>query len=233
MPIDPAADAAALDPGAARNPFEPPRRFGRDSVEFGRAVAFIDATFSIAATLLVVSLNSADADWHDWSAFLSGEWPSLLCFAISFAVITGYWWSNHRLVATLDTLSARYVGCALTMLGFVALIPFTTDGLSNFKDDSNGTVATVMYAANVAIVSVLSGLLVLQAYRHRLFRHQPTQRELRARLIDMADTPLVFLLSIPVALLLGASWGRWAWALLFFTGPLSHRLSDRYAGRTT
>ena len=62
---------------------------------------------------------------------------------------------------------------------------------------------------------------------------QPTRRELEARLIDMADTPLVFLLSIPVTMFLGASWGRWAWALLFVTGPLSHRLSDRYAGRPT
>lgn len=227
MPTAPDPDDGAPTP----DPFDPPRRYGRDSIEFGRALAFIDATFSIAATLLVVTLNPADADWHDWSAFLSNEWPSLVCFAISFTVITSYWWINHRLVATMDTLNARFVACTLTMLGFIALIPFTTDGLSDFADGSNGVVATVLYAANVAVVSVLAGLLVVVAYRERLFRHQPSKRDLRARLIDMADTPFVFLASIPVAMLLGPSWGRASWALLFFSGPLSHRLSDRYASR--
>ncbi len=229
MPVAPDADAA----DRTTNPFEPPGRYGRDSVEFGRALAFFDATYSIAATLLVVTLNPTDADWHDWSAFVTNEWSSLVCFAISFVVITSYWWINHRLVATMDSLNARFVACAMTMLGFVALIPFTTEGLSDFADDSKGTVATIVYAANVTVVSVLAGLLVVVAYRERLFRHQPSRRELTARLLDMADTPFIFLASIPVTVLLGPSWGRTSWALLFFTGPLSHRLSDRYAGRPT
>ena len=218
-------------PARSDDPFRPPKRFGRDQAEFGRSLAFIDATFAIAATLLVVTLNPADADWASWSKFLGDEWPSLLSFAVSFLVISVYWWANHRLVAVLDTLSSRFVGVALAMLAFVALLPFTTEGLGEYQDGGDGTVATVCYAVNVALVSILSTALVVVAARERLFRVQPTDRELRAQLVDLADTPLVFLLSIPVALFVGPNWGRATWGLLFVTGPLAGRWADRYAGR--
>ena len=213
------------------NPFSPPKRFGRGQVEFGRTLAIIDATFAIAATLLVVTLNPGDADWASWSSFVGDEWPSLLSFAVSFLVISVYWWSNHRLVAMLDTLSSRFVGVALGMLAFVALLPFTTEGLGEFQDGGDGSVATVVYAVNVALVSILSTALVVVAHRERLFRIQPTDRDLRAELIDLADTPLVFLASIPVTVLIGTNWGRATWALLFVTGPITGRWSARYAGR--
>ncbi|UDY36883.1 TMEM175 family protein [Dermatobacter hominis] len=213
------------------DPFRPPKRFDRDQVEFGRSLAFIDATFAIAATLLVVTLNPSDADWASWSRFLGDEWPSLLSFALSFLVISVYWWANHRLVAVLDTLSSRFVGCAVAMLAFVALLPFTTEGLGEYQDGGDGTVATVCYAGNVALVSILSTVLVVVSFREHLYRVQPTERELRAQLIDLADTPLVFLLSIPVTVLISPNWGRATWALLFVTGPLTGRWSARYAGR--
>jgi uncharacterized membrane protein len=213
------------------DPFRPPRRFGRDEVEFGRSLAFIDATFAIAATLLVVTLNPTEVDWSSWRGFFGEEWPSLLGFALSFVVITVYWWSNHRLVAVLDELSPRFVGCTLTMLAFVALLPFTTDGLGEYEHGADGSVATIAYAVNVSLVSVLSSLLVVVADRERLFRHQPTRAEVRARLLDLADTPVVFLLSIPVTVLVGPNWGRATWAVLFVTGPITAKWSARLAGR--
>ena len=214
------------------DPFAAPKRFGRDSVEFTRSLAFIDATFAIAATLLVVSLNPAEADWRDWSTFAADEWPSLLSFAISFTVIAVYWWANHRLVSVLDRLSPRFVGWTLAMLGFVALLPFTTEGLGEYGHDADGTVATVLYAINATLVSILSGWLVMVADREHLFGVQPTGREVRARLIDLADVPAVFLASIPIAVFVGPNWGRSAWALLFIAGPLSGRAAARYARRT-
>lgn len=213
------------------NPFEPSKRFGRDEVEFGRALAFFDATFAIAATLLVVSLNPSDLDWRSWSTLFTKEWPSLLSFGISFAVIAAYWWANHRLVSVLDQISTRFVMWALVLLGFVALVPFTTEGLGQYGHHADGTVATVLYSLNVAIVSILSTFLVVVAWRERLYRVQPTARELRAQLIALCDTPLVFLLSIPVAVLISPNWGRATWALLAVTGWATHQLAERVAGR--
>ncbi len=223
----------AEDPAGAvapSNPLDAPRRFGRDSIEFGRALGFFDATFAIAATLLVVTLAPETADWTDWSRFVDAEGPALLSFVISFIVICVFWWANHRLVATLDTMSSKFVGAGLVMLGFVALLPFTTGGLGDFDADVNGDVATVAYAVNVALVSFAMMWLVVVAFRERLYRTAPTPAQVRGKLIGLSDTPIVFLLSIPITLLWGPDWGRCSWLLLIVTGNITGRIGTRVAG---
>ena len=212
------------------NPLHAPARFGRDSVEFGRIASFFDATFSIAATLLVVTLSSETTDWSDWSKFLEAEWPSLLAFGISFVVICAFWWSNHRLVATLDTISSRFVGAGLAMLGFVVLLPFTTGGLGDVDSRTSGEVAAIGYALNVALVSLSTMVLVVVADRERLYRVAPTRAQLRGKLIGLMDTPIVFLMSIPITVLFGPLWGRYSWLLLAVTGGIVGRIGHRVAG---
>jgi uncharacterized membrane protein len=212
------------------NPLHAPARFDRDSVEFGRTAGFFDGVFGIAATLLVVTLAPETANWSDWSKFLSAEWPSLLAFVISFVVICAFWWANHRMVATLDTLSSRFVGVALVMLGFVVLLPFTTGGLGDVDDRTSGEVAAVGYALNVALVSLATMALVVVAARDGLYRTAPTPAQVRGKLIGFADTPVVFLLSIPITLLFGPVWGRYSWLLLAVTGGVVGRLGRRVAG---
>lgn len=114
-------------------------------------------------------------------------------------MICAFWWSNHRLVATLDTISSRSVGVGLVMLGFVVLLAFTTGGLGDVDDRTSGEVAAVRYALNVAMVS-----------------------------LGLADTPVVFLLPIPIVS--GPLWGRCSWLLLAVTGTLVGRLARRVAG---
>ncbi len=215
---------------APTNPLHAPKRFGRDSVEFGRTAGFFDATFAIAATLLVVTLAPEAANWSDWSKFIEAEWSSLLSFVISFVVICAYWWANHRLVATLDTMSTRFVGFGLVMLGFVVLLPFTTGGLGDVDNTSSGEVAAVGYALNVALVSLSTMVLAVVADREGLYRRAPTRDQLRGKLIGQIDTPVVFLLSIPVTLLISPAWGRYSWLLLAVTGGIVGRLGHRIAG---
>jgi uncharacterized membrane protein len=201
-------------------------------MEFGRTAGFFDATFSIAATLLVVTLAPEAANWSDWSKFLEAQWASLLSFVISFVVICAFWWANHRLVATLGAMSSKFVGAALVMLGFVVLLPFTTGGLGDVDDRSSGEVAAVGYALNVAMVSLTTMMLVVVAAREGLYRSTPTPAQVRGKLIGLVDTPVVFLLSIPVTLLFGPDWGRYSWLLLAVTGGVAGRIGRRVAGDT-
>jgi uncharacterized membrane protein len=212
------------------NPLDAPKRFGRDSLEFGRTAGFFDATFAIAATLLVVTLAPETADWSDWSRFLEAEWPALLSFGISFVVICIFWWANHRLVATLDAMSSRFVGACLVMLCFVVLLPFTTGGLGDVDDRTSGEVAAIGYALNVSMVSLMTMVLVVVAARERLYRRAPTAAQVRGKLIGLVDTPVVFLLSIPVTILVGPLWGRYSWLLLAVTGGIVGRIGRRVAG---
>lgn len=199
-------------------------------MEFGRTAGFFDATFSIAATLLVVTLAPETADWSDWSRFLEAEWPALLSFVISFVVICAFWWANHRLVATLDAMSSRFVGACLVMLGFVVLLPFTTGGLGDVDDRTSGEVAAIGYALNVSMVSLLTMVLVVVAARERLYSRAPTAAQVRGKLIGLVDTPVVFLLSIPVTIVVGPLWGRYSWLLLAVTGGIVGRIGRRVAG---
>ena len=215
---------------APNNPLRAPERFDSDTVEFGRTASFFDATFSIAATLLVVTLSSDTVDWSDWTKFLEAEWSSLLAFAVSFVVICAYWWANHRLVATLEMMSSRFVGAGLLMLGFVVLLPFTTGGLGDVDDRSSGEAAAIGYALNVAMVSLTSMLLLVVAAREGLFRTAPTPAQVRGKLIGLADTPVVFLVSIPITVLFGPMWGQSSWLLLGATGGLVGRIGHRVAG---
>ena len=199
-------------------------------MEFGRSLAYVDATFAIATTLLVTTLIPGAEAWKDWTNFWDTQQGPLLAFALSFVVISSFWWANHRLVAALGTISARFVIASLVMLAFVALVPFTTDGLGSL-DGSDGEVATVVYALNIALVSLSSTALVWVAYRDRLFRRQPTPEDFRWTIVTVIDTPLVFVISVPVAIFISVPLARWMWLLLILTGSLTNRSRRRSMGR--
>jgi uncharacterized membrane protein len=203
-----------------------PERFERDGVEFGRSLAYMDATFAIATTLLVTTLNPSELEWSSWSRFWSDAQGPLLGFGLSFVVVSSYWWANHRLVSKLDELSSRFIIWSLVMLAFVALVPFTTEGLGE-SSQNRAQVSTVVYALNIAAVSLAATWLAIVAYNDGLHRDPPSRAEHRRRAVASLDTPLVFLISIPIALLVSGNAARFSWLLLVVTGLLSARWFGR------
>jgi uncharacterized membrane protein len=193
-----------------------PSPIERDSVEFGRAIGFFDATFAIAATLLVTTLVPADAAWTSWSNFWSTLDGPLLAFAISFWLVAAYWWGNHRFVATLRGFSPRLVVASLIFLAFVVLVPFSTRGFGTANSSSE--VTTVVYAINVALVSAMATVLPWFARADDLFAVPESIAELRIRTLDRLSPTIVFLGSIPIALLGAPSAARYFWLLLIPLG---------------
>jgi uncharacterized membrane protein len=206
------------------------RRFERRDVEFGRSLAYIDATFAIATTLLVTTLSGANERWSGWTAFWHAESGPLMAFAISFVVISSFWWSNHRLVASLDALSPRFVLSAVAMLAFIALLPFTTNGLGQ-DTGAAGEVSTVIYAVNLVAVSLLNTWLFVVAHRDGLFREPLSESDFRFRLFALLDTSAVFLVSIPIALWISPVGARYFWMVLIVTGRFTAAV-DRRRRRT-
>jgi uncharacterized membrane protein len=207
----------------------------RDTAEFGRAVGFVDATFAIAATLLVTTLVPADRDWETWSRFWNTVDAPLLAFGLSFWVVGAYWWANHRFVGTLAEISPRLMIAMLVLLAFVVLLPFTTRGLGT-APAAAAEVTTVVYAANVAIVSGMETVLYRLAWREGLFRRAPSVREVAARSVAQLVPTAVFLVSIPVTFLAGATAGRLTWLALIPLGVFvgwwaNARLDDNPARR--
>jgi uncharacterized membrane protein len=201
-------------------------RFHRDGFEFGRALTYFDATFAIATTLLVTTLASGNAQWESWTAFRSATSGPLFAYALSFVVVSTFWWANHRLVASLSWVDGRFVIAGLAMLLFVVLIPFTTEGLGTFNgvDDQ---VPTVVYAVNVAAVALAAFVVFRVAVADDLFTVAPTRREILERSVRMLDVPFVFLLSVPVALFWSDSAARYCWLALVPLGILERRWMPR------
>ncbi len=202
------------------------RRIQRDENEFGRTLSFFDATFALSMTLLVTTIDPGPGAWQSWSSLWDAVGAQVIAFGISFAIVASYWWGNHRFVSSLETLSPNLIVTNVAMLGFVALIPFTTDALGD-EGSSPIEITTIVYAANVAIVSAMATVLYLVARRDRLFRNPPTRTEARLAFIDQSLPTAVFLLSIPMAIFVSGTLARWSWLSLAVLGPIVGRWTDR------
>jgi uncharacterized membrane protein len=181
-----------------------------NEIEFGRIVAFSDGVFSIAITLLVLNLGidkgltEGQIDDALW-----GQRDFFFAYAISFAVIGRFWLVHHRFFSEVDAFDGRLIGLNLLYLGFVVLIPFSSELLGEY---GGTTTAVVFYSANLAVVVLLGLLMGVDARRRGLTQiDDRTHRENRVRSAYIAG---IFLLSIPLAYLAPAV-APYLWLVLF------------------
>jgi uncharacterized membrane protein len=198
------------------------RREGNE-IEFGRIVAFSDGVFSIAITLLVLNLGiEKGLGSGEVVEALFDQWDNLLAFAISFAVIGRFWVVHHRFFAEVDAFDGRLLGLNLLYLGWIVLIPFSSEVLGEYGEE---TPAVVLYSVNLAIVVLLGLWMGVDARRHGLTSiDDETHRQTRIRSIYIAG---VFLLSVPLAFL-APRVAPYLWLLLFLDP--SSRLRGRASG---
>jgi uncharacterized membrane protein len=171
--------------------------------------------------LLVTTLATGSEQWSSWSAFRHAIGGPIFAYALSFVVVSSFWWANHQFVSSLKAMSPRVIGTTIIMLGFVVLLPFSTAGLGAGPSDSE--VATVVYAVNVAAVSMSVFLMFRVALAERLFNVAPSKEEILERTVRILDAPFVFLASVPVALFWSASAAKYVWLLLIVTVLLELR----------
>jgi uncharacterized membrane protein len=170
----------------------------RESVEFARIVAFTDGVFAIAITLLVLSLDvPAGLPGSELDDYLGDEWPQLFAYFLSFAVIGRFWISHHRVFSMLHGFDRLLLAINLAYLALIVLIPFPTELLGGYSDES---VAVVAYAAVVGSAALLSWVTVRHALRHGQVRADArgTAHWVSAGIMHSV---VVFYVSIPVALL--------------------------------
>jgi uncharacterized membrane protein len=182
-------------------------------VEFSRIVAFSDGVFSIAITLLVLELKLPDDLAHGeiWHA-LGEQREQFLAYAISFAVIARFWLVHHSFFSEVKAFDSRLIGLNMLYLGFVVLIPFSSQVLGEY----GGTLpAVVVYSANLAAVVLIGQGMAWDARRSGLAKTDPqTEREGLVRALFIAG---VFGLSVVVALF-DAGIAPYIWLALFFEG---------------
>jgi uncharacterized membrane protein len=193
-------------------------------VEFSRIVAFSDGVFSIAITLLVLGITIDPGLPHDKLAHaLWEEREAVLAYAISFAVIARFWFVHHSFFSEVKAFDNRLIGLNMLYLGFLVLIPFSSQVLGEYGGQLP---AVVVYSANLTAVVLVGQWMAFDARHSGLAkRDAQTERESLVRSLFIAG---VFLLSIVVALF-DASIAPYIWIALFFEGRghVIERLSRR------
>ncbi len=177
-----------------------PRTYDRDSVEFGRTLAFTDGLFAIAMTLLVVDLAVPvlhdTGSVHELADKLNNDSAKFVSFFISFAVIGRYWLAHHQFISLLKAMDQAFLGLNLLYLAFIAFLPFPTALLGEYFSNP---LSIVIYAVSVAVVSGMEVVLFRHAYRAGLLRRQPTREVYRFGTVASLSPVLFFLISIPFA----------------------------------
>lgn len=148
------------DPAAGlEEPIEP-RRFGRDSQEFGRVANLSDAIFGIAMTLLVFTLNDGDVPLDRIGSAIVDQRGELIAFVISFALVANFWWIHHQLFSRLAFVEPGLVIVNVVLLGAVALVPYPTALLGV---DPTAGAAVVPYLGLINVISILHLVLLARA----------------------------------------------------------------------
>lgn len=206
----------------------PPRVYERDEDEYGRAVGFFDATYALALTLLVTTLDVGDsrANWVDIGALENAVGTQFVAFLISFGVIAIFWLHNHRLLSLFASIDLPLIVINLVLVGTIVLIPFSTEALGGGQVDDL-PLPTTIYAANIAAASILNAVAYEVARRRGLLRHAPDGRTARAYVIGALGPAAVFLCSIPIVYLVSPEAGRWFWLSIVVVGPLAGSLAPR------
>jgi len=168
--------------------------------------AFSDGLFSIAATLLVLSIDVPHVPESDLNGALDRLLPSLLAYFISFAVVGLFWLRHHEFFGRLQASDSRLAAINLVFLSFIALLPVPTELLGQYDNS----------AAPVVIYAVF--ILVLSALLRALFHHARTAHLLAPGQVAPADNVgaagvwAAFGLSIPLAFV-EPDLGMYCWIL--------------------
>lgn len=189
--------------------------------DVGRIQAFSDAVFAIAITLLVLDLDiPASTDPDRLTSALGDLWPQYLAFALSFAVIGMYWISHHATFRFVQRYDGTLLWLNLLLLATIVAIPFPTRVLADFGDTRS---AVVLYAGVLCAAGTASAVLWWYAARRDLLRPDLDDTAIRVRLRRALSAPVVFAVSIPVAL--ATPNAVYLWLLLFVADPVNDRLA--------
>ncbi len=189
-------DAPDPPPGAGR-------RYWRrgDEPEFGRILFFSDAVYAIALTLLALDLRitTVPGDPASPSSMLSALddlLPQLVAFGVAFALLANYWLAHHDFMSRVGAVDSRLITTNLVYLAFVALLPFPTSMIGEYESNP---ISGVVFAANLAVISLLETAMLAHAHRADLLRRPVPEPRYRAERLASLQPAVMFVATIPLA----------------------------------
>lgn len=196
-----------------------------------RVVPFSDGVFAFAITLLIISLlpyadfRSSPSAGQFFQQLFSLKFH-FFSYVLSFYVIGLAWQTHHWFFRYIIKFDAGLFWLNLTLLLFIAFLPFPTDLLGRYGDAS---IIAAFYAGVLAVLNLLQLLLWWYASsHHRLIRPTLEKRIITyVRLRVLLPLP-IFLISIGLAFI-SPFLAEAAWAATFFAWPIVARKYGPFA----
>jgi uncharacterized membrane protein len=208
---------------------ESPRRYSREEGEFDRAIGFVDATFALALTLLVTTLDVAHPEkaFSSVSSFNDAVGQQFVALLIAFAVIASYWLQHHRLIASFAAIDYPATVVNLCLIAAIVLLPFSTQSVGD-PGVQDLPLPTAIMAVNVVAASVLHTLVYLVAVRRNLLDSPPSRREVAYFVVNALAAAVVFGASVPVAYAASPTAAKLVWISLIPIDLIVTRYTARW-----
>jgi uncharacterized membrane protein len=148
-------------------------------VQADRVLAFSDAVFAIAITLLTLNLQVPPGlHGADLTSALHQVLPALGAYVLSFVILGQLWLAHHRIFGVIARVDHAVLVRNLVFLGLIAIMPFPVRLLSDY---SNRPLAVAIYAVAFITAMQLQRLIWLEVTRpeHRDLLREPVPEGVR------------------------------------------------------
>jgi len=193
----------------------------------GRLEGLSDGIFAFAMTLLVVGLDLPEkstivqSTGYAMDLLVSLE-SDFLHYILAFLILGAFWLSHHAQLHSVKKIDKVYVWINLTLLLFVALLPFTTSFSGDFPKVPIGA---MVFEASLFVIGIAMFCQWQYATQgHRLV--EPTLERGYIRYIRISNlvVPAVSVVGILIALA-GNTWSSVVYLTLPIVGYVVYRLA--------
>jgi TMEM175 potassium channel family protein len=137
-------------------------------VSTARLETFADGIFAIAATLLILNVDTQiPGDVEDLGAQVTHIWPSYLAYAVSFVTIGIMWINHHTIMAQVERADRRFLFANIGLLLCIAFVPFPTRLAAEHVRGSGAEAAALTYGFAMVATAIMFNLTWSYASRGR------------------------------------------------------------------
>ncbi|HEY3247112.1 MAG TPA: TMEM175 family protein [bacterium] len=181
----------------------------------GRVYLFSDAVFAIAITLIVLGFDLPHGmTLEEVPQRLYEQLPDFLSFAFGFWILSFFWITHHRMFRYIDRLNHGLLVWNLIVLLCVAFLPFPIVTVGDYPGSAP---AVILFAAAQAAAALTCLEMWSFAAREKLIRATTDPRVIRHLQVRLFSVGIVFLASIPVAVVYTpAAFVMWPVVLIIF-----------------
>jgi uncharacterized membrane protein len=168
----------------------------------GRLEAFADGVFAIAATLLILNVDTQVGEHvDDLGETLLEIWPSYIGYVVSFVTIGIIWINHHTVMAQIGKVDRLFLLLNIGLLLCVAFIPFPTRLVTeHFRSDGARAAALVYGVTATAAAVFFSAIWFYASVGARLLRDDHDPRIVKGITRSYLPGPWIYLAATLVAL---------------------------------